>query len=176
MIARVNVRQATISDADAIVEIQVSAWRDAYRGLIPDAALDALDLSEGARIWRGALSAEHSVFVAVNGSTILGFCSLVAALEDDAVAGAIGEIRTLFIHPQYWRCGVGSALCSHAFAAALTKGYSSIVLWVLASNSRAISFYTALGFLPDGATKTEQVTSDFVAEELRMRRAVQRPD
>jgi hypothetical protein len=61
----VNVRHATVSDANAIAEIHVSTWRDTYRGQIPDAILDALDVSQRADFWRGVLSADHSVIVAV---------------------------------------------------------------------------------------------------------------
>lgn len=171
-----NVRRATISDATAIAEIQVSSWRDAYRGRIPDAILDALDVSEGAGIWSGVLSAQHSVVVAVSDSSVVGFCSLTAARDDDAVPGTVAEITALYVHPRSWRCGVGRALCSQAFAAAATAGYSCIILWVLASNSPAISFYSAVGFVQDGATKTERLSSDDIVEELRMRRAIQLPN
>jgi len=172
----VNVRLATISDATAIAEIQVSSWRDAYRGRIPDAILDALDVSQGAGIWSGVLSAQHSVVVAVSDSSIVGFCSLTASRDDDAVPGTVAEIAALYVHPRRWRCGVGRSLCSHAFAAAAAAGYSSITLWALAANSPAISFYTAVGFVQDGATKTERISSDDIVEELRMRRAIRLPN
>lgn len=170
-----NLRLATISDAAAIATIQVSSWRDAYRGWISDAVLDALDVSRGADIWSGVLSAHHSVFVAVSDSSVVGFCSLTASHDDDVVPGT-AEMVALYVNPRRWRRGVGRALCSHAFAAAATAGYSSITLWALASNRPAISFYTAVGFTQDGAIKTEQISSDCIVEELRMRRAVQLPN
>ena len=171
-----NVRPAIISDATAIAEIQVSAWRDAYRGRIPDAILDALDVSQGADVWSGVLSAQHSVVVAVCDSSIVGFCSLTASRDDDAIPGTVAEITALYVQPRRWRCGVGRALSSHAFAAAATAGYSSIILWALVSNIPAISFYTAVGFVQDGATRTERISSDDSVEELRMRRAIQPPN
>jgi ribosomal protein S18 acetylase RimI-like enzyme len=172
----VNICLATIADAAAIAEIQISAWREGYRGRIPDAVLDALDISEGADTWSRVLSAEHSVMVAVSDSSIVGFCSLRASRDDDTASGTAAEINALYVHPQRWRRGVGRALCSHAFAAAAAAGYSSITLWTLASNSPAIRFYTAVGFVQDGAVKTEQVSSDCMVEELRMRRAIQPPN
>ena len=120
---------------------------------MPDAILDALDVSKRADFWRGVLSADHSVFVAVRDTSIVGFCSLIASRDDDAVDGAVAEIAALYVCSRHWRCGVARALCSHAFAASATAGYSSITLWVLASNSPAISFYAAVGFVRDGVTK-----------------------
>ena len=170
-----NVRLATVSDATAIAETQISAWQDAYRGRIPDAILAALDVSHGARVWSGVLAAQHSVVVAVSDSSIVGFCSLTASRDDDAVPGTVAEINALYVHPRHWRCGVGRALCSHAFAAAAMAGYSTITLWTLASNSPAIRFYTAVGFDKDGGTKTERISSNDIVDELRMRRAIQLP-
>src|SRR5687767_5866364 len=129
-----NVRLATISDAGAIAEIQISSWRDGYRGRIPDAVLDALDVSQGADAWSRVLSKQHSVLVAVGNSSIVGFCSVIASRDNDVVPGPAAEITALYVHPKSWRCGVGRALCSHAFEAAAAAGYSSITLWTLASN------------------------------------------
>ena len=143
---------------------------------MPDAILDALDVSQRADFWHSVLSAAHSVFVAVYDTAIVGFCSLIASRDEDAVPGAVAEIAALYVCSRHWRCGVARALCSHAFAACATAGYSSITLWVLASNRPAINFYTAVDFVCDGATKNKQTESDFIFEELRMRCAIQLPN
>ncbi len=171
-----KVRPATISDANAIAEIHVATWRDGYRGQIPDAILDALDLSQRADFWRGVLSTEHSIFVAVHDTTLVGFCSLIASRDGDAAPGTVAEIAALYVLPPRWRRGVARALCSHAFAASAMAGYSSITLWVLASNRPAIDFYTAVGFVHDGVTKSERTDYDFIFEELRMRAIVPLPN
>jgi ribosomal protein S18 acetylase RimI-like enzyme len=172
----VNIRYATVSDANVIAEIHVATWRDAYRGQMPDGILDALDVSQRARFWHGILSAEHSVIVAVRDSAVAGFCSLIASRDNDAEPGTVGEIAALYVRSGDWRCGVGRALCSQAFAASAAAGYSSITLWVLASNTPAVRFYSAVGFVGDGATRKERKISDFICEELRMRRAIQIPN
>jgi ribosomal protein S18 acetylase RimI-like enzyme len=169
----VNVRKATISDANAIAEIHVSTWRDAYRGQVPDAILDALDVSQRADFWRSVLSAEHGVFIAASDTSIIGFCSFIASRDEDAAPGEVAEIAALYVSSRHWRCGVARSLCLHALEAAASAGFSLMTLWVLASNSRAIAFYEASGFVRDGATKSEQTSSDFTFEELRMRRILQ---
>ncbi|MEO8351955.1 MAG: GNAT family N-acetyltransferase [Chthoniobacteraceae bacterium] len=169
-----NVRRATIFDANDIAEVQVSTWRDAYRGQVPDAILDELDISQRADFWH-VLSAEHSVFVAVSEPSIVGFCSLIASRVDDALSGAVAEIAALYVSSRYWRRGIGRGLCSRALAASAAAGYSSMTVWVLASNIPAIGFYSAVGFVPDGATTSEQTAADFVFEELRMRHDIKFP-
>ncbi|MFZ0322594.1 MAG: GNAT family N-acetyltransferase, partial [Actinomycetes bacterium] len=39
-------RDAVVEDARAVAEIKVAGWRAAYQGLLPDSALDALDVGE----------------------------------------------------------------------------------------------------------------------------------
>ena len=43
---------AQLGDADRIGAIQVRAWRAAYRGVMPDAYLDELDVDDRAAYWR----------------------------------------------------------------------------------------------------------------------------
>jgi hypothetical protein len=41
------VRPATPDDADAIASVHVRSWQAAYRGIVPDAMLDALSIQRG---------------------------------------------------------------------------------------------------------------------------------
>ncbi len=47
------VRIATSSDAPKIAHIHVETWRAAYRGQIPDAVLDGLDVERRTVFWPG---------------------------------------------------------------------------------------------------------------------------
>ena len=49
----------------------------------------------------------------------------------------------------------------------MASGYSTITLWVLDSNARAIAFYRKYGFDFDGEEKSEQ-RPGFTMRELRM--------
>ena len=48
MDTQTHVRRATPEDARAISEVQIAGWRHAYRGIVPDAMLDELDVEAGA--------------------------------------------------------------------------------------------------------------------------------
>ncbi|MGH7938426.1 MAG: GNAT family N-acetyltransferase, partial [Bryobacteraceae bacterium] len=151
----VLVRPAKRSDAEAIAEVHVATWRAAYRGQVPDAVLDTLDISARSTFWREALSGFHRIFVAESDSVVVGFCSLIPSRDAESDSSAVAEIAALYVLPEHWRCGAGRALCSTVFSAAVTAGFSSIILWVLTTNSLAIRFYEAQAFQRDGATKSE---------------------
>jgi hypothetical protein len=76
-------------------------------------------------------------------------------------------LRSMSIHDA-GVAGLDAHFALHAFAAAATAGYSSITLWASRFQRPAISFYTAVGFVQDGATKTERISSDDIVEELRL--------
>jgi hypothetical protein len=52
-----RVRFATVDDAEAVGRVHVTAWRAAYRGLLPDELLDRLDPATRASTWRDGLAA-----------------------------------------------------------------------------------------------------------------------
>lgn len=164
------IRSANPVDADGIARVHIDAWRDAYRGQIPDVILDSLDVTQRADFWSEVLSAAHNVFVAVNESGIVGFCSLIPSRDVDADPRDVAEIATLYVSPMNWRQGVGRALFDHTVEDATAKQFTAVTLWVLASNRDAIRFYQAMGLTSDGATKSEQDPSGFTSTEIRMRR------
>ena len=170
--ASLFIRAATASDAAAISEIHVSTWRIAYRGQMPAAVLDALDVTQRTLAWTKILGEKHSTFVAVQDGAIVGFGSLLPSRDADAFCGTVAELAALYVSSSHWRCRVGSALCSHAFIASAAAGYSSITLWVLATNHLAKQFYISRGFAPDGVTKKEPLGDGFLLDEQRMRRAI----
>jgi GNAT superfamily N-acetyltransferase len=148
------VRRAVAGDARAIAEIQVAGWEAAYRGLVPDAFLDAFTVE--ARITRWAeLLEQGSVTYVTDG----GFCSVIRPARD---ASAAVELAALYVAPSRWRHGVGRALVHTALARD-----EEVTLWVFAQNDRARRFYEALGFVEDGARAVDPGTGVL---EVRMRR------
>lgn len=163
------IREALASDVAAVASLHVRAWRAAYRGHMPDDFLDALDPSARAAMWTKALlRPDHLVLVADDASGLVGFCSMVPARDSDA-GDATAELSALYVDPSRLRSGVGSRLLDAAVAAAGLRGFRSMNLWVLRDNAGAIAFYRSRGFLPDGAIKTEAI-STFEVAEVRLRR------
>ena len=165
------VRTATAADAASIAQIHVETWRVAYRGQIPDAVLNGLDMGRRMVFWQERLSQMRgAVFVTEDGDRITGFCDLVPSRDKDADARTVAEIGGIYILPQHWRKGTGRALCDGALAAARRQDYKAVTLWVLASNSSARRFYEAMGFSLDGAAKTDRAADGSELHEVRFRR------
>jgi len=64
--------------------------------------------------------------------------------------------------------GIGRRLFAKAIHDLAQRGYREVTLWVLDTNQRARSFYESAGWVPDGATKTEELPGA-VLREVRYR-------
>lgn len=169
----VTIRAAIREDCDAIAHVRVAAWRAAYQGLVPDGALAALDpVAEGrARYarWPAAASDErYAVFVATaagSGSPrVVGFIVIGIASEH-------GDVHALYVLPEHWGTGGGYALLRAGLDALADRGRSTVRLWVLDGNERAIRFYRRQGFVMDGRVQVdESLTPGIALTELGMTR------
>ena len=56
-----------------------------------------------------------------------------------------GEIFELYLAPECQGCGLGRRMFEAARKDLAGHGYGSLVVWALAENDRAISFYRQLG-------------------------------
>jgi ribosomal protein S18 acetylase RimI-like enzyme len=175
------VRLARPSDAGAIASVHVEAWRAGYRGLLADDALAQLSVGERERSWRRLLADEQArrrgrrVDVAVSADPVVGFVAAGPSRESDGSALS-GEVYALYVHPDHWSSGVGSALLDTALAHMRGLGMREALLWVLAENARARRFYELAGWTWDGRSKTERLAaiSDFAGEveEVSYRRDI----
>src|SRR5688572_22717329 len=122
------IRKASECDATRIARIHVKTWQAAYRGLVPDAYLDGLDPVQRAVAWKGLIGApDELVLVAVHGSRIVGFCSLLPS-RDAAAPPEIAEIASLYVEPHEWRCGAGRSLMAAALDHAASHGFAAVTL------------------------------------------------
>jgi len=47
----ITIRLATAGDAPAIARVGIDGWRTDYRGLVPDAGVDAMDVDASVALW-----------------------------------------------------------------------------------------------------------------------------
>ena len=163
-----EIRAPKREDADAIGTLHARIWQHAYRGLLDDQLLDALDVE--ARIGRWRTIAErvdasgvdpdgHRFLSAFVAGTPAGMIHV--APSDPAAKAAEAELRSLNVAPEWQGSGVPTAM----IRAALPDG--AAFLWVLDGNARAIAFYRKHGFDLDGATRYDEAWD---CTDLRMRR------
>ena len=161
------VRPASPDDAGRIARIQVRGWRAAYRGLIPDELLGQMDIHRHRSFWEDEIrQPTGEVFLVEIENAVTGFCHVVPSRDPDG-EGAF-EIVAIYVDPARWRKGAGRSLCQAAMASVSLKGAKWFTLWVLAGNLPGRRFYESLGFLADGAVKSEMLRGSRL-DEVRYR-------
>jgi len=140
-----RIRLASPDDADGIAHVHVDSWRAAYKGIVPDAHLASLSYEQRAARWRDNFTmANRNTFVYVAEDVhgrIMGFTG--GGPERDGDPNYSGELYALYLHPDYFRQGIGKQLVQTVAHRLIQDGMSSMLVWVLAQNP-ARAFYEAL--------------------------------
>ena len=153
--------------------MHVGTWQGAYRGLLPDEHLDALDVVRWTAGWQRLLTAERprsATLVALAGGRVVGFVDVVPSRDDDA-APDTGEVTSIYVLPTAWGTGSGRVLMAAAVDSLRSEGFRAATLWVLRDNERTRRFYERAGWVPDGDEKDDFVAGATVSE-VRYRRGL----
>ncbi|WP_245885506.1 GNAT family N-acetyltransferase [Kineococcus rhizosphaerae] len=161
------VRAATAADAHAVTETHVTGWQSGYRGLLPDAYLDALSVEDRTPGWARAIADGAQVLVADDGERVHGFVTFGTTRDADLPA-CTGEVQALYVRPGTWGRGVGGSLLDCALTRLAEAGCEHHALWTLKTNLRARRFYERRGWRADGREKTER-RPGLVLHEVRYR-------
>jgi GNAT superfamily N-acetyltransferase len=147
-----EVRKATAEDAAGIARVQERGWQAAYRHVFPTEELDRGGFIHADR-WTERLirpPAGWTTFVAEHDGEVVGFTSVGPSRDETGV----GELYAIYVDPEQWSTGTGSALIEQA-EEQLRTAYTDVTLWVLEDNPRARAFYERAGWSVDGGRKAE---------------------
>ena len=142
----ITIRRATPQDAPAIAAVRIASWRSTYRGLIPDAYLDGMQLEQSTALWDRVLTAgknNTSVFVAQNGGDVVGFAAGNMLPEPRYALDA--ELSAAYVQREFQHAGVGRRLVAAVASAQRDHGANGLIVWVIAGNKGARAFYEKLG-------------------------------
>lgn len=139
------------ADRLSIGRVYAQAWKAAYKGMAPQSFLDALT-DENCAPPEGKVT---NCFVAEENGEIIGVVNFGSCRN--ACSMRVGELRSIYVLPQYWRTGVGNALFRAASAQLREDGYDGFYLWVLKENARARRFYARMGMEESGAEREIEI-------------------
>lgn len=153
---QVEIRRATIQDADAIAAIHVKSWQHAYKGILPQHFLDSISLAQRKErraqlLSQNDPSQEH--LVAILKGKVIGFCDLGPSFDRRLLE--TGEVYGLFIDPDNMGKSAGTTLLSMAERVLEQRGYKWATVWVLTLNQPGRVFYEKNGWQFDGNERTE---------------------
>lgn len=136
-----QLRDATPADAEAVAAVARASWHAAYDDVLGPEAVDATvddwydpdDLRE---------QVHDGVFLVAEEDEVVGFAQGGPAREPERDA----FLPRLYVHPDRWGEGVGTALLGAVAERLLERGHERIRLEVFAENDVGRGFYESLGF------------------------------
>ncbi len=140
------IRAGRSADAGPIARLHAASWRDSYRGMLPDAALDGPLEQRWSETWRHLLADDgapgRQVLVAVDDDGLAGFVS--AGRLRDRGRSFSAEIYTLYVAKARRGQGLGGRLMGAVATRLALFGHGDVALWTLAANAAARRFYESL--------------------------------
>ncbi len=135
-------------DAEELARVHVTAWRETYRGLLPDAFLARMSEPGFARRFGRELTEPRGgvTLAAANRHGLVGYAQ--AGPSRRGVRGE-GEIATLYVLRAAQRQGLGAQLMRESARALAAQGATSLMISVLRDNIPARRFYETMGGAPE---------------------------
>lgn len=146
MNAGTTIRRAREDDAESIARVRIEGWRTAYRGLVPQSSLDALNVETSVPMWQRVLAAPTdrvTVYVAERDGGIVGFAAGNALPEPRH--GFDAELTAIHVVPGAQRQGLARRLTGAVAADRAAHGATGLIVWLLAGNRPARQFCESLG-------------------------------
>ncbi|MBR6575226.1 MAG: GNAT family N-acetyltransferase [Clostridia bacterium] len=152
------IRRAEQKDAAVIGRIYCEGWMKGYDGLMPDFFLNALTPENCAP--KPDHIAPDRRFVAEVDGEVVGTVTFGKGREDSALL----EIQSLYVLPDRWQKGQGSALFRAVVDTAKAQRYPGLYVWTLEDNTRAKAFYEHMGMTPTGAAREFEIAGAYLPE------------
>ncbi|MGZ5407526.1 MAG: N-acetyltransferase family protein [Aeromicrobium sp.] len=172
MNADVSARLTWTSDASAIAQIQIAAWRQDYSDVLPSEVLLGLKAEQFAEQWEALLTkpqdARMRVLVALERATVRGFALLHPSQDPDADPVADSEVGEFVIDPLHRRAGHGSRLLQASIDTLQADKFTRALWWVAANDDILRGFVTASGWEPDGAHRELQSEAGTTLKQIRL--------
>lgn len=90
-----------------------------------DEVLSGLSIADGHGSWQALLErdVEGAFTLVAERDVVVGFCSMMAPSRDDDAGAGTCEVAAVYVEPEHWREGIGSALLVTALQEVAATGW-----------------------------------------------------
>jgi len=167
-----KIREVRPSDTEDLEEATRKSWMQGQKAFLTD---EELGLARGSEEFRKTeedvekrLEKEDTfVLVAEVDGKVVGRIRMAWNGEADSfVNPEEAQLRSMYVHPDHWREGIGTALAGKAFDRVPDR-FSGFVVEVFEKNDSAVGFYRELGFESVDESSLGPEDIDILTEERK---------
>ena len=165
----VRIREATVEDVEGVVAVARDAWYATYGGFLEPATIEqALTEYYDPELVRAGVEHDDIAFYVAEVEArdgdddgdrdgLVGFASAERTWSDEV------ELHTIYVHPDRWGDGVGSALLDRVTSWARRQDVERVACGVLQENAVGVGFFESKGFRR-GTTANAEVAGELHPE------------
>ncbi len=154
---------SVLAAADVSAAVAVWAAANAARGLAPT-------IIRTQRVEAKLRAADASAVVGWLDSRAVAMALAEPGRADDGAGEVVpgrGHVSMVFVHPDRWGQGLGTALMAGLHEVTDRRGWTRLSVWTRQSNQRALRLYTRCGYRPTGRITTLRTGEPIVQLERR---------
>ncbi len=145
MIEDIFIRNIEEKDIEEVVDIQISGWKEAYRGIIDEEYLKNMNREERIKKRKKDYK-ENSFIVATYHNIIVGFCRYINNNKFSSnILNIDCELLSIYVKPEFKFKGIGSKMFEFAINDLKKESKQQMILWCLKDNIKSRKFYEKMG-------------------------------
>lgn len=141
-------RVATLADVPGIARVHVDSWLTTYPGLMPDSILANINLERRTQNMQRFIASQPEnaiTYLVEEIDGIVGFAQGGPNRDLETDGDYAGELYGIYLLQTWQGRGLGRQLVQAVARFLLSHGLESMIVWTLANNLQACSFYQVLG-------------------------------
>ncbi len=139
------IRNIKREDIFEVVDIQINGWKTAYKGIVDDEYLQAMNREEKIKK-REQDYMQNGFIVAELNKKVVGFCRYIDNNSfSKEIQEADCELLALYVEPNLKYRGIGTKLFQYVTQEFKNKDRTKMILWCLKDNEPSKKFYTKMG-------------------------------
>ena len=165
----VEIRLARPPDAPGMAEVIMRSWEIAYKDIMPPEYIREKNAARPEQYNRVITDENTSSYVIRRDNKTVGVMRIDSPQDGDT-DGSCYELHNIYLHPDYFRQGIGTLAMGFALKKARELGKKTMLVWVNSENANAIKFYEKCGFAADGRVREQDVGKKLTS--VRMRKTI----